>query len=58
MGWFGIFVIYISNILLDRFNLLDSILKIWFGKFCPIDLFWYNGFGKLGLVAIHNVSIE
>ena len=56
-------VLYISNILLGRFNLVGLVLLIGIGKFGSIDLvwsprykfglvdvLWYIGFGKLDSV--------
>ena len=37
-------VIFISNILLGRFDYIDSLLKFCFGKFGLIDLVWYIWF--------------
>ena len=41
-------VLYISNILLGRFDFVDSVLKVWFGKFGSINLVWYILFSSQG----------
>ena len=39
-------VLYILNILLGRFDFVDTVMQMWFGKFGLIDLV----FGSFGVV--------
>ena len=48
--------LYIGTILLDRFDIVDSVLLFWFGQFGSIDFIWYIWFStegrKFGLVDL------